>query len=774
MPVYAELDLQIQQHNKRQQTPDGIPTAERFKWRLNEEWLEGWDKQTCPELKPNTLIKHSYRLKYKIAQDITGEYWQAIDTIEDQRSPKRLVMLRFLNPKLNTHQRQLNNLRHDFHAYQQIRHPNFLNVYEMGHEGGQVFISFAWFQAETLRDLLNQNPTGIPLHGAQDIIESLAAVLEHSQKHISHLYLSPESIFYDPMRKITQVADCGLTPLLLACANQELGQSQNNRLAYTDCELLNGMSRANARSHVYTLSCLSYELLSGQHPYSGRNCLQAQEKQYQANTLANLSAKQWQILAQGLLFDNNKRLRSINKLYTGLYPKKTFTTALYSLLGISLIIGAGLIYLSKTHWYYQDIRTGIIAQQTPKINALESLKTDIQQKILQDDNSNIKDALTSYYIQHTGDKAIEKLEQYAPQVRNSLLYNPSVQKHLLNYYDQQIKQAIQQDQFEHAQQLAQSLQRHYPETSAWQTEISITLDQRINIIQSQYQTCLKADITLSDKTPCLRKNRHILSQINPQDPLLNPKPLADFYRKTCEKFMHQKAYAQAKIALDDWHSLLSQTPDPERERLSWLVTRHLDVQYHIKHQNFAKASALLQEAQTLYPARKDFQAYQKPLKKLQQQAISNLEKRYQIVLDQEQIIPLEQDQDIFDIRQELQAIDPQHPLLSDGKLHDLFFEKVTETAKDSENALTEVKTLIDTWLQLFQNQSKTNPLHKERFDHACNRVTLYYLQRAKKEQNSAYLSFALSLKPVPSVEKKLNDLLKKLQKPTPAAPKDPQ
>ncbi len=762
MPVYAELDLYVQQFHKRQQTPEATPVADRFKWRLVEEWPDEWQKQPVPELKANYLVKNSYRLKYKIAEDITGEYWQAIDTLEDERSAKRVVMLRFLDPSLNNQQTLLNNLRHDFHNYQQVRHPNFLSVHEMGRDGGLVFISFAWFQANTLRNLLELNPTGIPLHGAQDIIESLAAILDYSHKHISHLYLTPENIFYDPMRKITQVADCGLTPLLLASANQSSNTARDHRLAYTDCALLGGMKNASPQSYVYTLACLSYELLSGQHPFNAANCLEAGEKQFQANTLVNLSTSQWQVLSQALSFDSDQRPRSVNKLCSSLYPPKTWTNKLIAILGVGLLLGAGLLYLNNTLWHYQSIRAGVIAQQADDVRALESQNPDIQLKILQDEGSAIKDALARFYIQDSGNESIDKIARLAPPVRNVLLYDPAAKKRLLAYYDAEIKTAIKDDKFELAGNLAQNLQRHYQETSEWQTQISLQYDQRVAEIEGKYKTCFEAEITLANKTPCLQENRAILSQIDPQHPLLDAAPLQQLYQKICEQFMKKGAYAQAKSSLDNWQSLLPEA-DVERERLSRLVAQHLDIQQHIEQKDFTSATRLLKEAQTLYPQRKDFKAYQKSLEKLRKAELKNLSQRYQIIFDQELLIPSAEEEDIFDIRAELKRIDPEHKLLRNDKLHDLFFEKVIDSAKNADNALEEVKALLEAWQHLFEEKAYISPLNKERLEHARNRVTLYYLQRAKQEQKAAYAQFALGLKPVTSVEEKLKTLLESLQ-----------
>jgi hypothetical protein len=87
--------------------------------------------------------------------------------------------------------------------------------------------------------------------------------------------------------------------------------------AYASCELLDGR-QPEARDDLYSLACLSYELLCGEHPFQGRQATDARDRGMQVRRPSNLSASQWRTLRRGLSFSREQRSMSVRQWLRGL------------------------------------------------------------------------------------------------------------------------------------------------------------------------------------------------------------------------------------------------------------------------------------------------------------------------------------------------------------------------------------------------------------------------------------------------------------------------
>jgi serine/threonine protein kinase len=75
---------------------------------------------------------------------------------------------------------------------------------------------------------------------------------------------------------------------------------------FASCELLEGKGPV-ASDDVYALACISYVLLTGEHPFQCRNALAARKARQAPRRPAGISNQQWRALKGGLSFDQKHR-----------------------------------------------------------------------------------------------------------------------------------------------------------------------------------------------------------------------------------------------------------------------------------------------------------------------------------------------------------------------------------------------------------------------------------------------------------------------------------
>ena len=141
-------------------------------------------------------------------------------------------------------------------------------VYDSGEDNGQSYIVMELINGFTLRELL-QKKQEIPLKEAIDIIVEILEALDYSHsKGIIHRDIKPGNIM------ITNTGQVKVMDFGIARALDDVGVTMTNTwnvvgtAQYLSPEQATGES-ADARSDIYSLGCLMYELLVGRPPFIG-------------------------------------------------------------------------------------------------------------------------------------------------------------------------------------------------------------------------------------------------------------------------------------------------------------------------------------------------------------------------------------------------------------------------------------------------------------------------------------------------------------------------
>ena len=184
------------------------------------------------------------------------------------RKHDRHVALKVLRPELAAiigAQRFLQEIK----TTANLQHPHILGLIDSGETAHQLWYVMPFVQGESLRDRLNREKQ-LPVDDAVRLAGEVASALDYAHRHgVIHRDIKPENILLHDGRAL--VADFGI-----ALAASKAGGTRMTETGmslgtpqYMSPEQAMGEREITARSDVYALGCVLYELLIGEPPFTG-------------------------------------------------------------------------------------------------------------------------------------------------------------------------------------------------------------------------------------------------------------------------------------------------------------------------------------------------------------------------------------------------------------------------------------------------------------------------------------------------------------------------
>jgi serine/threonine protein kinase len=150
-----------------------------------------------------------------------------------------------------------------------LQHPHILPLFDSGTADGFLFYVMPFIDGETLRDKLNRE-TQLGVDEAVKIAAEVADALDYAHQHgVIHRDIKPENILIQNGRPM--VADFGIALAVSAAAGgrmTETGLSLGTP-HYMSPEQATAEKEISARSDVYSLASVLFEMLSGEPPHTG-------------------------------------------------------------------------------------------------------------------------------------------------------------------------------------------------------------------------------------------------------------------------------------------------------------------------------------------------------------------------------------------------------------------------------------------------------------------------------------------------------------------------
>lgn len=208
-----------------------------------------------------------YRILCLVGQGGMGTVYEA-----EQDSPRRHVALKVMRPGFGSRE-MFKRFERESQALGRLQHPGIAQVYEAGTAdtpfGSQPYFAMEFIDGSPLKEYVSMNRVEVP--GRLDLVARICDAVQHAHdRGIIHRDIKPGNVLVD-RRGQPKVLDFGVARLIEGSQPETLhtvdGQLVGT-LAYMSPEQVRGDStRIDARSDVYAIGVLLYELLAGRMPY---------------------------------------------------------------------------------------------------------------------------------------------------------------------------------------------------------------------------------------------------------------------------------------------------------------------------------------------------------------------------------------------------------------------------------------------------------------------------------------------------------------------------
>jgi serine/threonine-protein kinase len=197
-----------------------------------------------------------------------GEVYRADDLKLEQP-----VALKFLPPALEGDADRLERLYGEVRMARQVSHPAVCRVWDVGEAEGRHFLSMEFVDGENLASLLRRIGR-LPQAKALDIARQVAAGLAAAhEKGVLHRDLKPANVMLDGQGKV-RLTDFGLAGLADSIGKADI---RSGTPSYMSPEQLAGRE-VTARSDIYSLGLLVYELVTGRRAFEGKGLAELSRK----------------------------------------------------------------------------------------------------------------------------------------------------------------------------------------------------------------------------------------------------------------------------------------------------------------------------------------------------------------------------------------------------------------------------------------------------------------------------------------------------------------
>lgn len=290
-----------------------------------------------------------------------GTVYKALDLRKLEASDRKpYIAIKVLNMQFSGHPKSLIALQREARKAQQLAHRNIVTVYDFDRDGPTVFLTMEYLQGKSLnRVLRSPDFHGLPYLKAMPIIVGMGSALAYAhERGFVHCDFKPANVFLTDRGEV-KVIDFGIARGFQQPADDadqtvfDPGSLGGMTPAYASPEMFEHRE-PDPRDDIYALACVSYELLTGRHPYNRVSATEARAKGMKPEQPKTLSRGQWKALRQALSLDRATRTPTVKQFLAGLGGEAQSTDIRLPVIAGSVIAGVALatgvlVYLWRSH-----------------------------------------------------------------------------------------------------------------------------------------------------------------------------------------------------------------------------------------------------------------------------------------------------------------------------------------------------------------------------------------------------------------------------------------
>jgi len=227
----------------------------------------------------------------------------------------RVIALKVLHPHMAVNPQYLQRFLREARLAASINHPNVVTIHEVGQEANSHFIAMEYLPASLEGQL---QPGGLPISQALELTRQVALGLQAAhQQGVVHRDLKPANILLTPdgTPKVTDFGIARAAELSNMTASGMVLGTPN----YMSPEQAQGQ-RVDARSDLYSLGCVLYQMLTGVLPFESATPYEVIRQHIEAaprplrQLRPEIPAAVEQLVSRCLEKDPNRRYRSAAQL----------------------------------------------------------------------------------------------------------------------------------------------------------------------------------------------------------------------------------------------------------------------------------------------------------------------------------------------------------------------------------------------------------------------------------------------------------------------------
>lgn len=202
-----------------------------------------------------------YELGRQIGDGGMAVVYEAVDRLLDRR-----VAVKILRPEFANDDQFLRRFSREARAAARLCHPNIVQVYDVGRDGGVDYIVMEYVEGRTLKDKIQEEAPlkpSVAVNLARQVLEAL----RHAHQHgVVHRDIKPQNILLTPTGQV-KVTDFGIARAVggATMADTEIVMGTAH---YLSPEQAKGRF-TGAQSDLYSLGVVLYEMLTGKLPFDG-------------------------------------------------------------------------------------------------------------------------------------------------------------------------------------------------------------------------------------------------------------------------------------------------------------------------------------------------------------------------------------------------------------------------------------------------------------------------------------------------------------------------
>src|SRR5665213_1616827 len=211
---------------------------------------------------PGDLLDH-YRIESLVARSGMASIYKATDTLDG-----RFVAIKIPHPEMEADPLLFDRFKREKEIGQKLHHPGVMRVFP-DEKRSRIYMVMEWIDGHLLRDDMRGQP--LPAARAANVTARVCDALDYIHANgVVHRDLTPENIMVDADDNV-KLIDFGIAGnegsrrLTFAKLSNVMGTPD-----YISPEQVKG-KRGNARSDIYAMGVMLYEMLTGKVPFTGNN-----------------------------------------------------------------------------------------------------------------------------------------------------------------------------------------------------------------------------------------------------------------------------------------------------------------------------------------------------------------------------------------------------------------------------------------------------------------------------------------------------------------------